>query len=83
MIVTQQVNNNTNKYILHHAEVPEDDSLVIPHERMYMKLGKVSYASAQIWIRHDRGSLPMPTIPFEKTRVTLHFRKMKKPLQSM
>ena len=79
MIVTQQV-NNANKYVLHHAEVPEDDSLVVPHERMYFKLNSVSYSSAQIWIRDDVGSLPMPTIPFEKTRVTLHFRKK---LQSM
>ena len=55
MIVPQQVNKQTNKYILHHAEVPEDDSLVVPHERMYFKLNNVSYASAQIWIR-DSGS---------------------------
>ena len=68
-------------YILHHAEVPEDDSLVVPHERMYVKLGRVCYSSAQIWITHGKTGT-MPTIPFKKTRVTLHFRK-KKPLQTM
>ena len=82
MIVTQQVNNNVNNYTLYHAEVPEDDSLVVPHERMYLKLGRVSYSSARILIRDTLGSLPVATIPFEKTRVTLHFRK-KKSLQSM
>ena len=80
MIVSQQVNNNF-KYILHHAEGPDDDSLMVPHRRMYMKLHSVSYSSAQIWITHGKTGI-MPTIPFEKTRVTLHFRK-KKPLQTM
>ena len=83
LIVPQQV-NNTNKYILHHAEVPEDDSLIIPHQRMYFNVSSISHSSARIWIR-DTGtsssSLPVPTRPFEKTRVTLHFRK--KSLQSM
>ena len=69
MIVSQQVNNNTNKYILHHAEVPEDDSLVLTHERMYVKLGRVSYSSAQIWITHGKTGI-MHTIPFE-SHVTL------------
>ena len=53
MIIPQQANNNTSKYVLHHTEVPDDDSLVIPHERMYMKLNNTSYSSAQIWIRHE------------------------------
>ena len=80
MIIPQQANNNNYKYTLHHAEVPDDDSLVIPHKRMYMKLHTTSYSSAQIWIRHEPSiSDIVPTVPFEKTRVTLHFRK--KPSQ--
>ena len=82
MIVPQQANNNKSKYVLHHSEVPDDDSLVIPHERMYMKLSTTSYSSAQIWIRHEPSiSDVLPSVPFEKTRVTLHFRK--KPSQTM
>ena len=83
MIIPQQANNNTSKYVLHHTEVPDDDSLVIPHERMYMKLNNTSYSSAQIWIRHEPPiSDIVPSVAFEKTRVTLHFRK-KKPSQTM
>ena len=82
MIIPQQANNNKSKYVIHHAEVPDDDSLVIPHERMYMKLSSTSYSSAQIWIRHEPSiSDIVPTQPYEKTRVTLHFRK--KPSQTM
>ena len=82
MIIPQQSNNNKLKYVIHHAEVPDDDSLVIPHERMYMKLSSTSYSSAQIWIRHEPSiSDIVPTQSFEKTRVTLHFRK--KPSQTM
>ncbi|XP_029183605.2 uncharacterized protein LOC114951611 [Acropora millepora] len=82
MIIPQQANNNKYKYTLHHAEVPDDDSLVIPHKRMYMKLSSTSYSSAQIWIRHEPSiSDIVPTQPFEKTRVTLHFRK--KPSQTI
>ena len=82
MIIPQQANNNKYKYTLHHAEVPDDDSLVIPHERMYMKLSSTSYSSAQIWITHEPSiSDIVPTQPFEKTRVTLHFRK--KPSQTV
>ena len=31
MIISHQQNNKKYKYALHHAEVPDDDSLVIPH----------------------------------------------------
>ena len=82
MIIPQRSNNNKYKYALHHEEVPDDDSLVIPHERMYMKLRTTSYSSAQIWITHEPSiSDNVPTLPFEKTRVTLHFRK--KPSQTV
>ena len=82
MIIPQQANNNKSKYVLHHSEVPDDDTLVIPHERMYMKLSGTSYSSAQIWIRHEPPiSDIVPTQSYEKTRVTLHFRK--KPSQTM
>ena len=81
-IIPQQANNNKLKYVIHHAEVPDDDSLVVPQQRSYMKLHSVSYTSIQIGITHeDTGITIIPTQPFEKTRVTLHFRK--KPLQSM
>ena len=53
MIIPQQANNNKYKYVIHHAEVPDDDSLVIPHKRMYMKLHTTSFRSIQIWIRHE------------------------------
>ena len=65
MIIPQQANNNKYKYVLHHTEVPDDDSLVIPHERMYMKLSSTSYSSAQIWIRHEPSiSDIVPTLPY-------------------
>ena len=82
IIIPQQANNNKYKYTLHHAEVPDDDSLVIPHERMYVKLSSTSFSSIQIWIRHEPSiSDIIPTLPYEKTRVTLHFRK--KPSQTI
>ena len=81
-IIPQQANNNKLKFVLHHAEVPDDDSLIVPQQRSYMKLHSVSYASIQIGITHEDAVITIiPTQPFEKTRNTLHFRK--KPLQSM
>ena len=82
-IIPQQANNNKSKYVIHHAEVPDDDSLIVPQQRSYMKLHSVSYTSIQIAIRHeDSGITIIATQPYEKTRVTLHFRK-KKPLQTV
>ena len=70
MIIPQQANNNKSKYVLHHTEVPDDDSLVIPHERMYMKLRSTSYSSAQIWIINKR-YCTYTTLRENKSHVTL------------
>ena len=78
-IVTHQV-NNAQKYILHHAEIPGDGGYVVPRKRSYMKLHSVSYTSISVWIPNETGSA-VPTLPYEKTRLVLHFRK--KPLQTM
>ena len=50
LIVPQQVNNDKNKYILYHAEIPGDGGLVVPQQRMYMKLRSTSFNWLQIWI---------------------------------
>ena len=78
-IVTHQV-NDAEKHILHHAEIPGDGGLVVPRERSYMKLHSVSYNNISVWLTDVAGRLP--TLPNEKTRLVLHFRK-KKPLQTM
>ena len=70
LIVPQQVNNDNNKYILYHAEIPGDGDLVVPQQRMYMKLRSTSFNVIQIWITTERGALD-DTLPFEKTRVIL------------
>ena len=80
VIEPQQV-NNSKKYTLYHAEIPGDSGYVVPNARNYMKLRGTSFTSLQIWISNETGSI-IPTLPFEKVRVTLHFRK-KKPLQTM
>ena len=78
-IVSHQV-NDTKKYILHHAEIPGDGGLVVPQQRSYMKLDSVSYSNISVWLTDVAGRLP--TLPNEKTRLMLHFRK-KKPLQTI
>ena len=35
-IIPQQANNNKLKYVIPHAEVPDDDSLIVPQQRSYM-----------------------------------------------
>ena len=80
LIVPQQVNNDNNKYILYHAEIRGDGGLVVPQQRMYMKLRSTSFNVIQIWITTETGALDH-TLPFEKTRVILHVRK--KPVQTM
>ena len=78
MIVSQLINNDK-KYILYHAEIPGDGDLVIPCERSYVRLHSVSYRTINIWMTKEAGSIV--TLPNEKTRIILHFRK--KPLQTM
>ena len=80
VIEPQQV-NSAKKYTLYHSEIPGDGGYVVPNERSYMKLRSTSFTSIQVWITNETGSI-VPTLPFEKVRVTLHFRK-KKPLQTM
>ena len=80
LIVPQQVNNDKNKYILYHAEIPGDGGLVVPQQRMYMKIRSTSFNWLQIWITTETGALD-DTLPFEKSRFILHLRKT--PSQSM
>ena len=82
LIVPQQVNNDDTNYILYHAEIPGNGGLVIPHQRIYVKLRSTSFRSIQIWITdHETGQIDQ-TLPFEKTRVILHVRN-KKPSQTV
>ena len=81
LIVPQQVNNNSNRYILYHAEIPGDGGLVVPQQRMYMKVRSTSFSYLQIWITNDESAALDHTLPFEKSRFILHLRK--KPSQSM
>ena len=80
LIVPQQVNNENNKYIIHHAEIPGDGGLVVPQEWIYMKLRSTSFNLIQFWITTETGTLDH-TLPFQKTRVILHLPK--KPSQTM
>ena len=73
--VPRQVNSNTS-LVLFHADVPGDGGLVIPYERSYVKLAKIAHSRINIWITDERGHLA--TLPREKTRNMLHFRKKKK-----
>ena len=79
-MVSQQVNNN-NKYILYHAEIPGDGGLVVPHERIYLKLHSIEYNYINIWFTDKTGAY-VASLPNKKFRLTVHFRK-KKPLQTM
>ena len=82
LIVPQQVNNDDTNYILYHAEIPGNGGLVIPHQRIYVKLRSTSFRSIQIWITdHETGQIDQ-TLPFEKTRFILHVRN-KKPSQTV
>ena len=80
VIEPQQV-NSAKKYTLYHTEIPGDGGYVVPIERSYVKLRGTSFISIQIWIANETGSA-IPTLQFEKVRVTLHFRK-RRPLQTM
>ena len=80
LIVPQQVNNDNTKYILYHAEIPGDGGLVVPQQRMYMKIRSTSFTWLQIWITTETGALD-DTLPFEKSRFILHLRKT--PSQTM
>ena len=81
LIAPQQVNIDKNSRTLYHTEIPGDGGLVIPHQRIYVQLRSTSFSFIQIWItNHETGSLDH-TLPFEKTRVILHFRK--KPSQTV
>ena len=80
LIVPQQVNKDNNKYILYHAEIPGDGGLVVPQQRMYMKIRSTSFNVLQIWITTETGALD-DTLPFEKSRFILHVRK--KPSQTV
>ena len=81
LIVPQQVNNNDTNYILYHAEIPGNGGLVIPQQRIYVKLRSTSFNLIQIWITdYETGQIDQ-TLPFEKTRVILHVRK--KPSQTI
>ena len=57
LIVPQQVNENNNKYILYHAEIPGDGGLVVPQQRMYMKLRSSFFNVLQIWLTTETGHL--------------------------
>ena len=48
---------------------------------VYLKLHSVEYDSINIWFTDKTGAY-VPSLPNEKLRLTLHFRK-KKPLQTM
>ena len=80
-VIERQQVNSAKKYTLYHAEIPGDGGYVVPNERICMKLRSTSFTSIQVWITNDTGII-VPTLPFEKVRVILHFRK-KKPLQTM
>ena len=79
LIVPQQVNKE-NKYILYHAEIPGDGGLVVPQQRMYIKLRSTSFNVLPVWITTEMGALDH-TLPFEKSRFILHVRK--KPSQTV
>ena len=70
LIVSHQVNNAV-KHILHHAEIPGDGGLVVPHQWSYMKLHSVTYTNVSVWLTDVAGR--SPKLPNEKneTRVTL------------
>ena len=81
LIVPQQVNIDKNSRTLYHAEIPGDGGLVVPQQRIYMTLRSTSFNFIQIWLtNHETGTLDH-TLPWEKARVILHFRK--KPSQTM
>ena len=80
LILSQQVNGDF-KYILYHAEIPGDGGLVVQQERIYLKLHSVEYRSINVWLT-DKAGADITSLPNEKTRLTLHFRK-KKSLQVM
>ena len=81
LIVPQQVNIDKNNRTLYHAEIPGNGGLVVPQQRIYKKLRSTFFNFIQIWIsNHETGTLDH-SLPWEKARVTLHFRK--KPSQTM
>ena len=78
VMVSQQVNSD--KYILYHAEIPGDGGLVVPSERIYLKLHSVQYSTINVWLT-DKAGTYITSLPNEKTRLTLHLRK--KSLQTI
>ena len=79
--IVPQLINDAEKYILHYAEIAGDGGLVIPVQRSYMKLHSTSYNIINVWLTDVAGRLS--TLPNEKTRLVLHFRNKKKPLQTL
>ena len=66
LIISQQVNADF-KYILYHAEIPGDGGLVVPSERIYLKLHSVQYKSISVWLTDKAGGY-IPSLPNEKKR---------------
>ena len=62
---------HTNGQILLHAEV---GGTMTPVVRSYVNLAKTEVNQIKVWIT-ESGTSTLATLPQEKTRITLHFRK--------